>query len=76
MPDKLLSQVTDADIETAHRHLEDLLIEMRGRRLSVAPGARYGHGLVVKEQDGTPSPTIRLSTGEAVHLAIKTILEA
>lgn len=76
MPDKLLSQITPADIETARKRLEDLLIEWRDMRVSIDPGPRYGHGLVVKEADGKPSSMIRLATGEAINLALKAILEA
>lgn len=76
MPDKLLSEITPADIETARAHLEEVLIEFRDSRLPVQPGARYGHGLVVKEKDGELSPAIRLSTGEAIAMALKTILES
>lgn len=76
MPNKLLSQVTPADIEVARKRLEDLLIELRDMRVSVEPGARYGHGLVVKEPGGKASSTIRLATGEAIALALKAILEA
>lgn len=76
MPDKLLSQLTDADIEAARRHLEDLLIEFRDIGLSLAPGPAYGHGLVVKARDGEASSVIRLGTGEAIGIALKAILEA
>lgn len=76
MPDKLLSQITPADIEAARRRLEDLLIELRDMRVSIDPSPRHGHGLVVKEHDGKPSPMIRLATGEAINLAIKAMLKA
>jgi hypothetical protein len=76
VPDKLLSQITPADIEVARARLEDLLIELRDMRASIEPGPRYGHGLVVKEHDGEPSSMIRITTREAVALALKTILEA
>jgi hypothetical protein len=76
MPDKLLSQITDADIEAARRHLEDVLIEFRDMRVSVAPGGPAGHGLVVREADGKSSDIIRLRTAEAIRIAVKTMLEA
>lgn len=76
MPDKLLSEITPADIETARRRLEDVLIELRDMRVSIDPGPRYGHGLVVKESDGKPSSMIRLATGEAIAMALKAILAA
>lgn len=76
MPDKLLSQITPADIEIARRRLEDVLIELRDLRVSVEPGPRYGHGLVVKEKDGEPSSMIRITTGEAINMALKAILGA
>lgn len=76
MPDKLLSQITPADIEAARRRLEDVLIELRDMRVSIGPDWRYGHGLVVKESDGEPSSMIRLATGEAIAMAVKAILEA
>lgn len=75
MPDKLLSQVTPADIETARKRLEDVLIEFRDLRVSLGPGVGIGHGLVVKEPDGQPSSMIRIATGEAIRLALKAILE-
>lgn len=76
MADKLLSQITDADIETARRHLEDVLIEYRDLRVSIGPGGPAGHGLVVREPDGRPSDIIRIRTGEAIRIAVKTMLEA
>lgn len=76
MPDKLLSEITDMDIEAARRHIEDLLIEFRDMRISIAPGGPAGHGLVVREPDGTLSDAIRLRTGEAIRIAVKTMLEA
>lgn len=76
MPDKLLSEITDADIETARRYLEDVLIDFRDRRISVAPGGPAGHGLVVREQHGANSHIIRLRTVEAIRIAVKTMLEA
>lgn len=76
MPDKLLSEITDTDIESARRHIEDLLIEFRDRRISIAPGGPAGHGLVVREADGAPSDIMRLRTGEAIRIAVKAMLEA
>ena len=76
MPDKLLSQIGDADIEAARRHIEDLLIEFRDMRVSIAPGGPAGHGLVVREPDGASSDIMRLRTGEAIRIAVKTMLEA
>lgn len=76
MPDKLLSQVTDADIEVARRKIEDMLIEFRDIGLSLAPGPAFGHGLVVKNRDGEYSSVIRLATGEAIAVALKMILES
>ena len=76
MPDKLLSEITDADIETARRHLEDVLIDFRNRRISVAPGGPAGHGLVVREPRGASSDIIRLRTAEAIRDAVKAMLEA
>jgi hypothetical protein len=75
MPDKLLSEITDADIRAAWQRLEDALIEFRDMRVSVPPGA-CGHGLVVREADGRDSSVIRLRTTEAIRLAVKAMLEA
>ncbi len=76
MPDKLLSQLTNADIEAARRYIEDLLIEFRDMRVSIAPGGPAGHGLVVRELDGKSSDIIRLRTAEAIRIAVKAMLEA
>lgn len=76
MPNKLLSEITDADIEAARRHLEDVLIDFRDRRISIAPGGPAGHGLVVRERHGANSHIIRLRTAEAIQIAVKTMLEA
>jgi hypothetical protein len=73
MPDKLLSQITDTDIEAARRHLEDVLIEFRDLRVSLP---HVGNGLVVREHDGRDSSMIRLRTAEAIRIAVKTMLEA
>ena len=75
MPDKLLSEITDADIRAAWQRLEDVLNELRDMRVSVPPGTA-GHGLVVCEADGRDSSVIRLRTPEAIRLAIKAMLEA
>ncbi len=76
MPDKLLSQITPADIEIARARIEDALIEFRDLRVSLGLAVGAGHGLVVKEPDGQPSSTIRITTGEAIKLAIEAILES
>ena len=75
MPDKLLSEITETDIRAAWKHLEDVLVEFRDMRVSIPPGA-CGHGLVVRENDGKESSTIRLRTPEAIRIAIKAMLEA
>lgn len=76
MSDKLLSEITEDDIEVARQHLEDLLIMMRDSHMMILPGHYIGRGLVVKTVDGTPSPVIRLHTTEAIRIAIKAMLEA
>lgn len=76
MADKLISEITDADIEAARRHIEDNLIEMRDLRSSTGLDWRVGHGLVVKERDGRPSDMIRLRTVEAIRMALRAIIEA
>jgi hypothetical protein len=74
--DKPISEITPEDIETARRRIEDYLINMRDIRVSVEPGPRYGHGLVVKESDGRESGVIRLSTAEAILMALRAITNA
>lgn len=73
MADKLLSEITPADIEVARRRIEDALIEFRDLRVSMA---HVGNGLVVRERDGKDSSMIRLSTADAIRIAIKAMLEA
>jgi hypothetical protein len=75
MPDKLLSEIADADIRAAWQRIEDVLIEFRDLRVSIPPG-HCGHGLVVREADGRESSAIRLRTPEAIRMAVKAMLEA
>jgi len=68
MPDKLLSQITAADIDTARERIRDALIELRDLRVSIGPAVGSGHGLVVKESDGRDlSPTGVAAMGELVE---------
>lgn len=57
-------------IEVGRKALEDLLVEMRDERISTPLAA---NGLVIKEVDGRSSSMIRVTTPEAITLAIKAI---
>lgn len=70
MVDKLLSEVTPADIEVARKTLEDILIEWRDARLSIL----RNNGLVIREYDGRDSSIIRLGTDDAVRIGIQAII--
>ncbi len=72
MADKLLSELTDADLEVGRKAVEDVLIEWRDSRLSVL----RNNGLVVKEADGKDSSIIRMGTEDAVRIAAKAIIES
>jgi hypothetical protein len=72
-PSNLLRQIADDDLMyTAHKALEDILVEWRDIRLSTPFVA---NGLVVKEKDGKPSATIRLATKEGIQIALRAIAD-
>lgn len=74
MSDKLLSEITPQDIEAARLSLEDRLIDMRDGRSWLQEGGTYhGHGLVVREYDGSASSLIRIPTRIAIEMAIEAI---
>lgn len=54
----------------ARRSVEDILVEFRDRRSSTTSG----NGLVIREADGTPSSTVRLSTRDALQIGITAYL--
>lgn len=62
-----LAQDDDA-IHAAHKKLEDLLVELRDLRTSVPT---RGNGMVIREANGEPSEIIRLSTPDAVRVALR-----
>lgn len=73
MTDKLLSEVTDDDIERARQAIEDELIELREAGIGILG---RGNGLHVNYKDGSPSPVMRMATPDAIRMAIKVILDS
>lgn len=59
-------------VEQIRLEIENQLIEWRDNRTSVIG---RGNGLVIRERDGKESSIIRMTTGDAVHFAIKRYLE-
>lgn len=57
-------------IEIARKAIEDEAIEMRDSRIGIINRA---NGIVVKEQDGSPSSIIRIPTDQAVIIALQAI---
>jgi hypothetical protein len=76
MSDKLLSEITDDDIESARMSIEDTLVWMRDEHVHfLHPGVYVGNGLVIKNRDASSSDLIRLRVNEAIEMAIKHILK-
>jgi hypothetical protein len=61
--------LTDEELEIARKAIEDELIERRSRRISVL----RNNGLVCKESNGASSSIIRLSSVDALRLAVEVI---
>lgn len=61
-----LSQDEDA-IEFVRKNIEDELIELRDSHISVMSIPNTGHGLCVKERDGSDSHVIRMPTYMAIR---------
>jgi len=64
--------IDEEALEVARKHIEDILIEFRDARISIIGG----NGFCVREEDGKPSPMMRLSTREGLRIGIKAYLEA
>lgn len=60
-------------IEAARLAIEDKLVERRDARIGIAG---RGNGLVIREYDGTDSSIIRMTTPEAIILALETIADS
>jgi hypothetical protein len=56
----------------AHKAVEDVLIDLRDRRISVPS---HGNGLVAREYDGKDSSIIRLGTREGIRIALQAIAD-
>ena len=67
-----LEDMTDADYEIGRQAVEAALIELRDGRISILG---RGNGLVIREQDGSPSDVIRLGMEDAMRIAVKAIIE-
>lgn len=67
-----ISEIYENDhlIEVGRKAVEDSLLHRRDARFSLLG---YGNGLVVREKDGGESSIIRLSTGDAIVIALKAI---
>lgn len=59
-------------VEAARIAIEDHLIDMRDRGIGLLG---RGNGLVVRYADCTPSDIIRMSTPDAIVMALKTIAD-
>jgi len=70
MPD---SPINEEALTTAHKAIEDVLIEFRDRRISVLNRA---NGFVVREHDGRESSIMRLGTREGLRIGIEAYLRA
>lgn len=57
---------------TAHRKIENALIDFRDRRISL-PGR--GNGLVVREAAGAESGVIRMGVQDAIRMALRAIAD-
>jgi hypothetical protein len=69
-----MSAEVDPDALTvAHVAVEDVLIELRDRRIGVIGPA---NGFVVRGKDGTQSGVMRLGTRAGLEIAIKAYLAA
>lgn len=75
MSDKLLSEITEEDVEYARKLIEDELIEMRDSGLFMIWPGYVGNGLVVKTKEGHDDARIRMRTNECIAQAIKHILD-
>ena len=64
-------ELNDDALTAAHLAVEDVLIDLRDRRISFLGS---GNGFVVLEQDGTPSSAMRLGTRDGLRIAIKAYL--
>jgi len=65
-------EIDEKALAVARRAVEDVLIDMRDRRISVL----CGNGFVACEADGEPSSAIRLSTREGLRIGIRAYLAA
>jgi hypothetical protein len=69
MTDALEEAANDPSLlEVGRSAVESVLIEFRDRRISVLG---RGNGLVIRERDGADSHLIRLSTEDALAIALK-----
>ncbi|WP_148310198.1 hypothetical protein [Nocardia otitidiscaviarum] len=59
-------------LKAAHRRIEAALIDFRDNRISVPD---RGNGLVVREANGEPSSTIRMTVPEALRTALRAIAD-
>lgn len=59
-------------LTAAHLALEDELVDMRDRGMSIMGPA---NGLVIRYRDGTPSDAIRLGTRDAVAMTLRAVAD-
>lgn len=71
MADKLLSELTEDDYETARMTVEDELVEWRDSGLFTL----RNNGLTIRGQDGSDSSIIRFGFEVGMRLAVKALLE-
>lgn len=68
-----MTTIDPAALTAAHLAVEDELIDMRDRCMSILGPA---NGFVVNNSDGSPSPLMRLGTRHGLEIGIKAYLDA
>jgi hypothetical protein len=68
-----VTELDQAALYSAHKAVEDVLVDLRDRRISVMGS---GNGFVIREKDGKDSDVMRLGTREGLAIGIRAYLEA
>ena len=61
-------KISDETIEIGRKAVEDELIDLRNRRISIL---NRGNGFCIREKDSTPSSMIRLATEDGLRIALE-----
>jgi hypothetical protein len=67
-----LDKLTDEDYERARRAVEDYLVDMRDRRMSILG---RNNGLVIRERNSHDSSIIRMTVEECIRVGVETLAE-